>query len=167
MPGVTRISLASGVGAEQEKALEAFVQQVRPHDYISIQQYLPENAETDARIQRLQLALRNALRVAVTTGYGPRFLHSTGQFHKGGPATGVFLQITASETASCRSRAKKLVSPCWPKLRPWAICCRSRSTSAAFSACGSAPTSIRDLDALSPQLQRRANECHHKRFRRG
>ena len=44
-----------------------------------------------------RLLLRNALRVAVTTGYGPRFLHSTGQFHKGGPATGVFLQITADE----------------------------------------------------------------------
>ncbi len=97
VPGVTRISLANGVGAEQEKALEAFVQQVRPHDYISIQQYLPENAETDAQIQRLQVALRDPLRVAVTTGYGPRFLHSTGQFHKGGPATGVFLQITAEE----------------------------------------------------------------------
>jgi transaldolase/glucose-6-phosphate isomerase len=96
VPGVTRISLANGLGAEQEKALEAFVRQVRPHDYISIQQYLPENAATDACIQRLQIALRNPLRVAVTTGYGPRFLHSTGQFHKGGPATGVFLQITAS-----------------------------------------------------------------------
>jgi transaldolase/glucose-6-phosphate isomerase len=95
--GVTRISLANGVGAEQEKALERFVQQVRPHDYISVQQYLPENVETNARIQRLQVALRNALRVAVTTGYGPRFLHSTGQFHKGGPATGVFLQITADQ----------------------------------------------------------------------
>ncbi len=98
VPGVARISLASGVGSEQEKALEAFVEQVHPRDYISIQQYLPENPETDARVQRLQLALRNALRVAVTTGYGPRFLHSTGQFHKGGPATGVYLQITAEET---------------------------------------------------------------------
>ena len=98
VPGVTRISLANGVGPEQQKALEAFVQQVRPRDYISIQQYLPESAETNTQIQRLQLALRNPLRVAVTTGYGPRFLHSTGQFHKGGPATGVFLQITASET---------------------------------------------------------------------
>jgi hypothetical protein len=96
-PGVPRISLANGMGAEQEKALEAFLQQVRPHDYISIQQYLPENAETDAHIQLVQVALRNALRVAVTTGYGPRFLHSTGQFHKGGPPTGVFLQITASQ----------------------------------------------------------------------
>jgi len=97
VPGVTRISLKNGVGVLQEKALEAFVQQVRPHDYISIQQYLPESAQTDAHIQGLQVALRNALRVAVTTGYGPRFLHSTGQFHKGGPPTGVFLQITAAE----------------------------------------------------------------------
>jgi transaldolase / glucose-6-phosphate isomerase len=97
VPGVARISLANGVGAEQEKALEAFVQQMRPHDYISIQQYLPESAETGARIERMQVAFRNALRVAVTTGYGPRFLHSTGQFHKGGPGTGVFLQITADE----------------------------------------------------------------------
>jgi hypothetical protein len=86
------------VGREQEKALEAFAQQVRPRDYIAIQQYLPEEAETGARIERLQLALRNALRVAVTTGYGPRYLHSTGQFHKGGPNTGVFLQITAEES---------------------------------------------------------------------
>ena len=99
VPDVTRISLADGVGPAQEKALEAFVQQVRPHDYISIQQYLPGNAAIDAKIQRLQLALRNPLRVAVTTGYGPRFLHSTGQFHKGGPATGVFLQITANEAS--------------------------------------------------------------------
>jgi transaldolase/glucose-6-phosphate isomerase len=98
VPGVARVSLADGVGREQEKALEAFAQQVRPRDYIAIQQYLPEEAETGARIERLQLALRNALRVAVTTGYGPRYLHSTGQFHKGGPNTGVFLQITAEES---------------------------------------------------------------------
>jgi hypothetical protein len=94
---VARVSLAEGVGRDQEKALEAFVQQVHPRDYIAIQQYLPEDAETDARIERLQAALRNALRVAVTTGYGPRFLHSTGQFHKGGPNNGVYLQITADE----------------------------------------------------------------------
>lgn len=97
VPGVARISLADGVGTEQERALEAFLQQVRPHDYISIQQYLPENEATDAKIGQMQLALRDALRVAVTTGYGPRFLHSTGQFHKGGPNTGVFLQITVEE----------------------------------------------------------------------
>jgi hypothetical protein len=99
VPGVVQFSLADGVGSSQEKALEALVQQVRPRDYIAIQQYLPEDAETNAHLERLQVALRNALRVAVTTGYGPRFLHSTGQFHKGGPNNGVFLQITA-ETES-------------------------------------------------------------------
>ena len=46
-------------------------------------------------IQDIRLHLRNALRVATTTGYGPRFLHSTGQLHKGGGDNGVFLQITA------------------------------------------------------------------------
>ena len=50
-------------------------------------------------------ALRDDLRVATTLGYGPRFLHSTGQFHKGGPNTGVFIQITADEAHEARSPA--------------------------------------------------------------
>jgi hypothetical protein len=107
VPGVTRASLLGGVGREQERALEAFVQQVRPRDYIAIQQYLPERAEIDARIEHLQMILRNSLRVAVTTGYGPRYLHSTGQFHKGGPNTGVFLQITADEISDLQIPGEK------------------------------------------------------------
>ncbi len=95
--GMMQFSLVEGVGGSQERALEAFVQQVRPRDYIAIQQYLPEDAVTNGLIARLQVALRNALRVAVTTGYGPRFLHSTGQFHKGGPNIGVFLQLTTED----------------------------------------------------------------------
>jgi len=95
--GMIQSSLVEGVGGSQERALEAFVQQVRPRDYIAIQQYLPEDAVTNGLIARLQVALRNPLRVAVTTGYGPRFLHSTGQFHKGGPNIGVFLQLTTED----------------------------------------------------------------------
>jgi transaldolase/glucose-6-phosphate isomerase len=53
------------------------------------------NAENDAELQALRHAVRDALGVATTVGYGPRFLHSTGQLHKGGPPSGVFLQITA------------------------------------------------------------------------
>ncbi|HET9609352.1 MAG TPA: hypothetical protein VFP06_07070, partial [Acidimicrobiales bacterium] len=45
------------------------------------------------RIERARVALRDRLRVATTVGLGPRFLHSTGQLHKGGPATGVFVQV--------------------------------------------------------------------------
>src|SRR5213083_3061467 len=49
----------------------------------------------DRRIHAARLRLRDRLKVATTVGYGPRFLHSTGQLHKGGPNTGVFLQLTA------------------------------------------------------------------------
>lgn len=46
-------------------------------------------------LQAIRLRLRNRLRLATTVGYGPRYLHSTGQYHKGGPNTGLFLQLTA------------------------------------------------------------------------
>jgi hypothetical protein len=56
--------------------------------------YLPPSPENDRRLDAIRLRLRDRLRVATTLGYGPRFLHSTGQFHKGGPPVGHFLQIT-------------------------------------------------------------------------
>ncbi len=59
--------------------------------------YLHRTPERHERLQRVRNAARNAARVATTLGYGPRFLHSTGQLHKGGPATGIFLQFTADE----------------------------------------------------------------------
>ena len=66
--------------------------QVRPGDYASVQAYLPYGQDT--AIERLRRALRGGLGgMAVTAGYGPRFLHSTGQLHKGGPNTVVALQI--------------------------------------------------------------------------
>ena len=55
--------------------------------------YLPYSAETEAAVARLREALIERYHVATTWGYGPRFLHSTGQFHKGGPKTGRFLQL--------------------------------------------------------------------------
>jgi hypothetical protein len=51
----------------------------------------------DEKFQELRTALRDATKCAVTIGYGPRFLHSTGQLHKGGPDTGVFFQIIAND----------------------------------------------------------------------
>ena len=62
-------------------------------DYLSIQAYLPMDAGTTALLDRFQHELRDRFGVAVTVGYGPRFLHSTGQLHKGGANNGVFLQI--------------------------------------------------------------------------
>ena len=64
-------------------------------DYIAMLDYIQETPEHDELIQAIRTHLRDALHVATTTGYGPRFLHSTGQLHKGGPPSGVFMQVTA------------------------------------------------------------------------
>jgi glucose-6-phosphate isomerase len=69
-----------------------------PPSYVAIQAFIAPSPETDAGIQRLRVALA-ATGCATTAGYGPRFLHSTGQLHKGGPATGVFLQLTSDHPA--------------------------------------------------------------------
>lgn len=66
-------------------------------DYIALLDYIEETPENEAIIQATRTHLRDATRCATTTGYGPRFLHSTGQLHKGGPGTGVFIQVTAPD----------------------------------------------------------------------
>jgi transaldolase / glucose-6-phosphate isomerase len=76
--------------AEMEKFLAA----VKPGDYLAIMAYLPPTPENDRQLAAIRLRLRDRLKVATTLGYGPRFLHSTGQLHKGGPPVGHFLQIT-------------------------------------------------------------------------
>ena len=79
------------------EALRAHLARVKPRDYIALLDYLEETPEIEAAIQMIRTHLRDATRCATTTGYGPRFLHSTGQLHKGGPDTGVFIQITAPD----------------------------------------------------------------------
>ena len=73
--------------------LGALLEGVRPGDYLAIQAYLPRTKENVSRLQSARVTLRDRLRVATTLGFGPRFLHSTGQLHKGGPPTGVFIQV--------------------------------------------------------------------------
>ena len=72
---------------------------VRPGDYVAIMAYAYQTPELDAAVERLRRALLNRYGVATTMGYGPRFLHSTGQLHKGGPPSGLFLQVV-EETAA-------------------------------------------------------------------
>jgi transaldolase/glucose-6-phosphate isomerase len=67
--------------------------QARQGDYISIQAYLGIDPETHAMLRGLQEDLLSGMGIATSMGYGPRFLHSTGQLHKGGPNTGLFLQL--------------------------------------------------------------------------
>jgi glucose-6-phosphate isomerase len=78
-----------------EGAVRTLLGLVRPGDYVATLAYLPRDPGVEELLQGVRAGIRDRLRVATTLGFGPRFLHSTGQLHKGGPATGVFLQITA------------------------------------------------------------------------
>lgn len=66
-------------------------------DYFALQAYLTETTEAEEALQAICLRLRDRLHLTTTMGYGPRFLHSTGQFHKGGPDTGIFMQISGGD----------------------------------------------------------------------
>jgi transaldolase/glucose-6-phosphate isomerase len=79
------------------EALREHLAKVKAGDYIAMLDYIEETPDHDALIQEIRTALRDATRSATTTGYGPRFLHSTGQLHKGGADNGVFLQVTAQD----------------------------------------------------------------------
>jgi hypothetical protein len=75
-------------------ALEALLAAVPPRGYLAVMAYL--DRDRDARAGELRAALARRTEHAVTFGWGPRFLHSTGQYHKGGPQTGAFLQVTGA-----------------------------------------------------------------------
>lgn len=77
------------------EALSKFFGQANPGDYFDLMAYLTEGSSVDQALQDIRVYLRDKLHLPVTSGYGPRFLHSTGQFHKGGPDTGLFIQFTA------------------------------------------------------------------------
>jgi transaldolase len=83
--------------AKLTQAVSAWLAQTSPPgrsaDYISIQAYLAPTPSTIAALAAIQKSLRDRTRLAVTVGFGPRFLHSTGQLHKGGPDSGLFLQL--------------------------------------------------------------------------
>ena len=84
-----------GSGSTIEAFITAHLSRTHAGDYVAMLDYIMETDEHEELIQAIRTHLRDALQVATTTGYGPRFLHSTGQLHKGGPASGVFIQVTA------------------------------------------------------------------------
>jgi glucose-6-phosphate isomerase len=71
----------------------------RPNAYLALQAFIAPSAAADAALDRIRALLRDTTRCATTAGYGPRFLHSTGQLHKGGTPSGWFLQITSDHPA--------------------------------------------------------------------
>jgi transaldolase/glucose-6-phosphate isomerase len=94
---IPMVSLARPAGTPARDAIRRFLEQAAPGDYFAIQAYVSETPAVEQALQRIRLQLRDRFRLATTVGYGPRFLHSTGQFHKGGPKTGLFLQLTADD----------------------------------------------------------------------
>ena len=78
--------------------LKQFLAQSRPGDYLALMAYIAENPSNQRALQDIRSMLQDGLHIPTTLGYGPRFLHSTGQFHKGGPNTGLFLQLTAEDS---------------------------------------------------------------------
>jgi transaldolase/glucose-6-phosphate isomerase len=75
------------------EALKNWIDQARPGDYFALQAYLFPALKTTEALQNIRSELLKRTQLATTLGYGPRFLHSTGQLHKGGPNKGLFLQI--------------------------------------------------------------------------
>jgi transaldolase / glucose-6-phosphate isomerase len=80
-----------------QAAVEEYLRQVNPGDYIAMLAYIQRTPETAEQLQHIRLKMRDLCRVATTLGYGPRFQHSTGQLHKGGANNGVFIQLVAQD----------------------------------------------------------------------
>jgi glucose-6-phosphate isomerase len=79
------------------EALRAHCAKIKTGDYVALLAYVEETPQIEAAMQTVRATVRDATGCATTTGYGPRFLHSTGQLHKGGPDSGVFIQMTAPD----------------------------------------------------------------------
>jgi transaldolase/glucose-6-phosphate isomerase len=109
-PGISVTADPAALGeapVSVDGAVERLLSLVRPGiDYVAILAYLPMDVPVVDRLQAIRASIGRASGAATTLGFGPRFLHSTGQLHKGGPDTGVFLQITADP-------AKDLPVPGW------------------------------------------------------
>jgi transaldolase/glucose-6-phosphate isomerase len=94
-------ALNQSVGPSKSLAayLRAHLNRLKTGDYFAALAFIEMNEEHEARLQQMRHAVRDRRKVATCLGFGPRFLHSTGQAYKGGPNTGVFLQITGDDAA--------------------------------------------------------------------
>lgn len=93
-PGGEAVAFALGDDG-LEAALRDFVAPLAPPAYVALQAWITPGDAARAELQAMRRLLRDARRVATSEGFGPRFLHSTGQYHKGGPANGAFLQLVS------------------------------------------------------------------------
>jgi len=85
----------SVTGSSARETLLAFLAQAYPGNYITLQAFIPPSPETSQALEQLRTRLLQSYHLATTSGYGPRFLHSTGQLHKGDGGHGLFMQFTS------------------------------------------------------------------------
>ena len=93
--------------SDDSNRLAQLLTKARPGDYLAIMAYLPDSPEIAQAIDALRRRVMEEHGIATTAGFGPRFLHSTGQLHKGGPNSGIFLQLT-------QTHADDIDIPGWP-----------------------------------------------------
>ena len=86
-------------GSTLGDVLKSHLSRIGAGDYFAVLGYIPMNAENEKALQAIRHSVRDLKRVATCLGFGPRFLHSTGQAYKGGPNSGVFLQITCDDAS--------------------------------------------------------------------
>ena len=91
-------AISSAAGSKDlREYLRAHLRRLQAGDYFAINAYVEMNEENQKELQAIRRSVRSTKKVATTLRFGPRFLHSTGQLHKGGPNSGVFLQITSDD----------------------------------------------------------------------
>ncbi len=98
-PYVETLRAVAGKSPSLTNYLRAHLDQLAAGDYFALLAYINMNQAHDARLQAIRHAVRDKTHAATCLGYGPRFLHSTGQAYKGGPNSGVFLQLTCEDAA--------------------------------------------------------------------
>ena len=94
-----KLALDRAAGADRtlHGYLRAHLERLGPGDYFALLAYVERDDLHDRQLQAIRGAVRDSRRVATCVGFGPRFLHSTGQAYKGGPPSGVFLQLTCDD----------------------------------------------------------------------
>ena len=94
-------------GASLAGVLKSHLSRLGAGDYFAVLGYIPMNPVNEKALQKIRLTVRDSKRVATVLGFGPRFLHSTGQAYKGGPNSGVFLQITCDDAKDLQVPGQK------------------------------------------------------------
>ncbi|MGH7230176.1 MAG: glucose-6-phosphate isomerase [Nitrospiraceae bacterium] len=85
-------------GVRTDRTVNGLLEQAKPGDYLAVLSYLKPSAQVDTALRAFRKSVMTRYRLATTAGYGPRYLHSTGQLHKGGPGNGLFLQLIGDMT---------------------------------------------------------------------